>query len=170
MSTTIPAPHPPPPQRVADWDLPPYRFVPGVNPHPFRHPDGHMYTDGSAPTEAPWDPAVDWHADRLWLRGLDLFDHRYYWEAHECWEAIWHSVPREDPFFLLLQGLIQSAAYLLKTHMGHHEAAARLRLVSIEKLSEVLAAEDMPYRGVDLNHFIAQLNSFESSEAWPRLD
>ncbi len=170
MSQSIPAPKAPPSLRVQDWDLPPYRFVPGVNPHPFRHPDGHMYTDGSAPEEPAWDPTVPWHADRTWLRGLDLFDHRYYWESHECWEAIWHSVPRDDSFFLLLQGLIQAAAYLLKTHMKHHEPAARLRLVSIEKLSYVLAVEDMPYRGIDLNQFIAQLNAFETSQAWPRFD
>jgi len=128
-----------------------------------------MYTDGSAPEEPPWDETVPWQEDDAWLRGLDLFDHRYYWEAHECWEAIWHAVPREEPFSFLLQGLIQAAAYLLKAHMQHHEAAARLRLVSIEKLSAVLATEDMPYRGIDLNQFIADLNAFETSQAWPRL-
>ncbi|TGQ49534.1 DUF309 domain-containing protein, partial [Mesorhizobium sp. M1C.F.Ca.ET.210.01.1.1] len=23
--------------------------------------------------------------------GIDLFNHGYYWEAHEAWEPLWHA-------------------------------------------------------------------------------
>jgi predicted metal-dependent hydrolase len=118
-----------------------------------------MYTDGSAPAEEPWDPAVAWEKDRAWLRGMDLFDHRYYWEAHEAWEAIWHAVPREDPYAELLQGLIQAAAFLLKQHMGHEAAAKRLQTVCLERLGTVVSTCGSPWRGVDLDRLIQVLNA-----------
>jgi len=168
MAEPIPPPDPPPHLRLPDFPLPPYRFVPGLNPHPFRHPDGHMYTDGSAPAEETWDPAVAWESDRAWLRGMDLFDHRFYWEAHEAWEAIWHSVPRDDPYAELLQGLIQAAAFLLKQHMGHEAAAARLRSVCLGRLEDVQERCGSPWKGVGLDRQIAALQR-GTDDPWPLL-
>ena len=54
--------------------MPPYRYVPGVNPHPFRHEGGHMYPDGSAPSETSWFPYADWREDSRFLFAVDLFD------------------------------------------------------------------------------------------------
>ena len=61
----------------------------------------------------------------------DLFDHRYLWEAHEVWEAVWKDTPK-GPEREHLQGLIQAAAYLLKRHMGH--SAPRLLGASRRRL------------------------------------
>ncbi len=33
----------------------------------------------------------DWLRCRDYLRGIDLFNHGYYWEAHEVWEGLWHT-------------------------------------------------------------------------------
>jgi hypothetical protein len=30
----------------------------------------------------------------LW--GLDLFNHYYYWEAHEAWEGLWQVADRDN--------------------------------------------------------------------------
>ena len=98
--------------------MPPYRYVPGLNPHPFRHRDGHMYTDGSAPAPAGvWNPTLSWQKDTAFLFAADLFDHRYYWEAHEAWEAMWHQTAAESSDHKLLQSLIQYAAAILKHHI-----------------------------------------------------
>ena len=167
MPHPLPAPDSPPPLRLPDAPLPPYRYVPGVHPHPFRHRDGHLYTDGRPPPEPAWTP-VPWEDDRAWLRGMDLFDHRYYWEAHEVWEAIWHCVPRGDPFHGLLQGLIQAAAFALKRHMGHEEAAARLLSRAERRLREA-AAPGAVQRGVDLPATIAALRAFSAGGPWPVL-
>jgi hypothetical protein len=39
-----------------------------------------------------------------------LFNAGYYWEAHECWEALWHAQGRRGPTADLLKGLIKLAA------------------------------------------------------------
>ncbi len=146
----IPAPEPPPARRLPGRALPPYRYVPGLHPHPFRHAEGHLYTDGSAPEEAPWIPGTPWTEDTEWLWGLDLFDQRYWWEAHEAWEAIWHQVPRGSPFGELLQGLVQVCAALLKAHLGSQAAAERLLGRASERLVRVVAAGPEHARGLDL--------------------
>jgi hypothetical protein len=163
----IPAPEPPPPQRLPEWPLPPYRFVPGLNPHPFRNPAGHAYTDGSPPQEAPWDPHCRWQEDRDWLRGLDLFDHRYWWEAHEVWEAIWHQVARGSPTRELIQGLIQAAAALLKSHLGQTKASERLLARATVRLERVLSEAPTKTRGLDLPVVLADLHLAVARGTYP---
>ena len=154
MPLPIPAPDVPPPRRV-DRPLPPYRYVPGLEPHPFRHAGGHLYTDGSAPEEAPWDADTPWAEDERYLYALDLFDHHYWWEAHEAWEALWHFAAPGSTVHALLQGLIQVAAARLKRHMG--EDPRRLRGAARARLEAVRAAEGSPWRGVDLDALLAGL-------------
>jgi len=48
------------------------------------------------------------HEEELFARGIELFNTRYFFEAHEAWEEIWlHTAPPEKTF---LQGLIQVTA------------------------------------------------------------
>ena len=98
--------------------LPPYRFVPGLHPHPTRHPAGHSYAP-AAPLHgrAAWDPSA-WRTLDDWLSGVDRFNTFYFWEAHEAWEGLWAAVPRDSRPARTLQGLIQIAAALLKIHLG----------------------------------------------------
>jgi len=121
--------------RKHGFEMPPYRYVPGLNPHPFRHQGGHMYTDGSAPSEEPWAPKIDWRDDHRHLFAADLFDHRFMWEAHEAWEALWHYADDGSAERALLQGLICCAAASLKHHMEAPTAAAKLhaRAVTVIK-------------------------------------
>jgi predicted metal-dependent hydrolase len=41
---------------------------------------------------------------------VDLFNHGYYWEAHEAWEGLWHACGRKGTTADFLKGLIQLAA------------------------------------------------------------
>ena len=43
-------------------------------------------------------------------RGLDLFNHGYYWEAHEAWEGLWQVADRDGPLRMLFKGLIMLSA------------------------------------------------------------
>lgn len=156
MLRPIPAPDPPPARRV-NTALPDYRYVPGLNPHPFRHQGGHLYTDGSAPAEALWNPDQPWDRDERYLYALDLFDQRYWWEAHEAWEALWHSATPGTSIHTLLQGLIQLSAHRLKQHMG--QDAGRLRAAAHRRLDEVRTAEGSPWRGVDLEALLKTLKT-----------
>jgi predicted metal-dependent hydrolase len=69
----------------------------------------------------------------MYLRGLDLFNHGYYWEAHEVWESLWHACARRGRSADFLKGLIKLAAAGVKVREGrrrgvvdHARAAAEL--------------------------------------------
>lgn len=117
------------PRYLPDWPFPPYSFVPGQAIHP-RRPGGHAHDE---PPSLP--SLLDAQAPqscRPFLRGLDLFNHGYYWEAHEEWEGLWRQA--HDPLDrALLQGLIRLAAAGVKVRQGlyenvhsHGQGAARL--------------------------------------------
>jgi predicted metal-dependent hydrolase len=57
-------------------------------------------------------------------RGVDLFNHGYFWEAHEAWEDPWRSEPRESPRKIYFQSLIRLAAAALKLRIGELRGAA----------------------------------------------
>jgi len=125
-------------RRYAQRPFPAYRYVPGLHPHPSRDPAGHSYQPRPTRTRhAPWHPR-DWRSLDDWLYGIDLFNHFYFWEAHEAWEGLWTALPRETPPSLMLQGLIQLAAGLLKTHMGVIAGARVLSAAGVEKLRRAM--------------------------------
>jgi len=119
--------------RYSRHALPPYRYVPGLQPHPTRDPAGHTY--GGRQTPAAVVPAADdaAHVD-AWRFGVDLFNQFYFWEAHEAWEDVWRAAPPDAPVRDLVHGLIQVAAALLKLHLGRVEAARRLAASGIVKI------------------------------------
>jgi uncharacterized protein len=170
MLVEVPPPEPPPRLRVPEWDLPAYRFVPGMSPHPFRHPDGHMYSDGSAPKAPHWVPDLPWETDRLWLRGLDLFDQRYFWECHEAFEGIWHQAEPGSGVHILCQGLIQSSAFVLKVHMGHERAAKVLLSAAQSKLKMAHDLAEDAFRGVRISTLSQRLSSFQEGGDWPVIE
>jgi predicted metal-dependent hydrolase len=49
---------------------------------------------------------------------LDLFNHGYYWEAHEVWESLWHACGRSGQTADFLKGLIKLAAAGVKHREG----------------------------------------------------
>jgi hypothetical protein len=128
-----------------------------------------MYTDGSAPDEEPWEPATPWHTDIRYLHAADLFDHRYYWEAHEAWEALWHSAEPDSSTHRLLQSLIQYAAAILQNHLGHTGGAARLFERSTQRMRLIQAVEPPCFRGVDLSALVACVRQHLDGGPWPIL-
>ena len=44
------------------------------------------------------------------LYGIDLFNHGFYWEAHEAWEGLWIACARRGPTATYLQAFITAAA------------------------------------------------------------
>lgn len=102
----------PAPRRwLPDDPLPPYAFVPGRRPHPTRHADGHrcVHPAPSGPVDV-----TEWRSIPAYVRGIDLFNHGFYWEAHESWEGLWHALGRRGPAADLLVALIRLAAAGIK--------------------------------------------------------
>ena len=128
-----------------------------------------MFEGGGAPEHPGWAPASDWQQDRTWLRGLDLFDQRFYWECHESFEAMWHVLENGSLLHRLTQGLIQSAASVLKRHMGHEKSADYLMLRATDKLLSVADETGGHCRGVELLDFVDQMERFKQGGAWPQI-
>jgi hypothetical protein len=64
---------------------------------------------------------------------VDLFNHGYYWEAHEQWESLWHACGRKGPVANLLQGLIRLAAAGVKVREGKPAGVVNLARGAAEK-------------------------------------
>jgi predicted metal-dependent hydrolase len=92
--------------------------------------------------EQPAAPDADnWRASRAFLRGVDLFNHGFYWEAHEAWEGLWHACGRKGAMADFLKGLIQLAAAGVKHREGipqgvtnHAQRAAELWRETVRSL------------------------------------
>jgi hypothetical protein len=128
------------PRYLPERSLPPHRYVPGIHPRPFELAPvrrAERGSDGRRPPGRPGEASLD-----DWLWGVDLFNAFYFWEAHEAWEGPWRRWTRESPAALLLQGLIQVSAALLKVHLEAPAPAARLATAGLGKLDR--AARDRP--------------------------
>jgi hypothetical protein len=87
--------------------FPQYAFVPGRTPHPRRVP---------AEDHGLSEPADDRSAIRF---GIDLFNHGYFWEAHEVWETPWRAAAQGSDVRLFRKALIRLAAAALKPRVGN---------------------------------------------------
>jgi hypothetical protein len=108
------------PRWLPEKSFPPYAYLPGRQPHPVRDPTGHSYRVKPMPVV----PEASLGSD-VFLWGLDLFNHGYYWEAHEAWEGLWQVADRGGPSRMLFKGLILLSAAGVKIREGKHAAAAR---------------------------------------------
>ena len=117
--------------RYTTRPFPRYRYIPGRSPHPVRDPDGHSFGHGPAPLEA--FAAEDWPSCVEYLYGIDLFNNRYWWEAHESLEQCWVAAGRTTETGLFLQGLIQIAVACLKFEQGFTDVAQRMAADGLAK-------------------------------------
>ena len=142
--------------------FPPYAFLPGVDPHPTRDPQGHSYSE-EPEAPAAFVPSERWRENELYLLGADLYNHGYLWEAHEAWEGVWHPSKRDPLQADHLQGLIQCAAACLKVPMGQPRGLERLTQNGTEKLERVGRESGGTYMGVELFEFVAEVRRFAAS-------
>lgn len=137
------------PPRYTDRPFPPYRYVPGKAPHPTRDPDGHSYN--IHPEKLPTFKSGQWLSCDEYLYGIDLFNHGYWWEAHEALEAVWIAAGRQTETGLFIQGLIQIAVAHLKKFQGFDDVAKRMATDGLEKMK--------PINGIFLGIDVAALRS-----------
>ena len=108
------------PRWLPQRSFPPYAYLPGRDPHPVRDPTGHSYHVEPIPVAAEASLGSD-----VFLWGLDLFNHGYYWEAHEAWGGLWQVADRDGPLRMLFKGLILLSAAGVKVRECKQAAAAR---------------------------------------------
>jgi uncharacterized protein len=107
--------------------------------------------------------------EELFAHGVELFNTRYFFEAHEAWEEIWLlAAPPEKTF---LQGLIQVTAAF------HHHSRENLRGTKSLLRAGLLKLEDFPphHRGLNIEklrkaarRWLEVLDS-EEVVSWPAL-
>lgn len=150
-------------KRFTNTPFPPYRFIPGRHPHPVAHPLGHSYRPQGLP-----DPHIEpvppesWARSQPYLYGCDLYNHGFWWEAHEAWEGLWRVVPVDSAQRRYLQGLIQIAAIHLQLFQGHAEGVARLRTTSREHLAAAAFAQgDKPtFMGIEIRGLQRRIDEY----------
>lgn len=148
--------------RFCDVPFPPYRFTPGRDPHPTADPRGHSYQPPGVPhprvepvTSEHWRDSIDY------LYGCDLYNHGYWWEAHEAWEGLWKVVPRGGAQHSFLQGIIQVAACHLKLYLGHGDGVARLRVSSQAHMSNACRdSADAQCMGINIDTWMIRAESY----------
>ena len=153
--------------RYTQKDFPPYRHLPGVTPHPLRHPKGHQYGQIEEPAQ-PFEVSV-WRASTDYLYGVDLYNFAFYWEAHEAWEGIWKTTARKDIPGLYLQGLIQTSVALIKRHQGVAGGMESLSRAGLGKLRRVADTQAL-FCGLDLVEYIERMDHIfvgPDQSGWP---
>lgn len=155
-------PSPPDPSwpRYSSRPLPPYRFVPGLNPHPHRDPGGHGYGVPST-TLGSWSPE-EWRSLEPYLHGIDLYNFAYWWEAHEALEGLWHAAGRTSPHARFVQGIIHVSAANLNLHRGNVEAGQRQAHRGIGRLSRHAGTIWM---GIPVDDFVRQVEDYVTDRA-----
>ena len=148
-----------PPRYLPDRPFPPYTYVPGQAPHPIRDPAGHML--GEEP-ETPELFVEEWWNCEEYLWGIDLFNHGYYWEAHEAWEGLWHAAGRTGPVADFLKGLIKLAAAGVKAREGSAVGRQRHLLRGSELLESVCSDVGGRLMGLGLDAVLTTLREAES--------
>jgi len=143
------------PRLAPEQAFPAYSYVPGLFPHPVSDPRGHSF--GVKPHRlGPLHPD-QWHSFGPYLYGIDLFNHGYYWEAHEVWEGLWHACGRSGPIGRFLKGLIKLAAAGVKVRQGIPRGVKTHALRAVDlfrQTAEEVGGEHYCYLGLCLGDLI----------------
>ena len=128
--------------------------MPGQGLHPDKDPQGsHIPKIPSSKTKFS---AELWQESEKYLYAIDLFNHQYFWEAHEVLEGLWINIGRETPTGVFVQGIIQISAGLLKEIQSNHKGALRLANKGLLKLS----SKSGVFLGLRIDTFTEKVESF----------
>ncbi len=151
--------------RYSQKTFPRYRHIPNLTPHPVIDPKGHSYQKSEE--KVAYCPPDKWMQNESYLYGVDLFNHGYWWEAHEAWENVWLTTEKTDLEGLYLQGLIQFAASLLKLYTGSKRGFDSLWKEAQRKIKhctgELAESKRRHFMGIDLPEWLERAEVFGSS-------
>ncbi len=129
-----------------------------------KDPEGHSYLPPGTSPAIPERPSPEhWLASHEYLYGVDLYNHAYWWEAHEAWEGLWHAAGRTGIQAAYFKGLIKSAAAHLKVAQ-EELAGARAHVVQtledLRSVAESLGRGERAYMGLDVRRFEALMRGY----------
>ena len=101
--------------------------------------------------------------DERFLRGLELFNEKEYFECHEVIEELWLETPSEDKYRDLYKGVIQAAAAIYQFDRGILSGALGLYGTAVEYL-ERYRPETL---GLNVDALIREMKiCFKELESW----
>ena len=145
------------PPRYSDVPLPRRRYVPGRGPHPRHGAEPHL--PALPPPTAPLDAGA-WQDSTAYRYAIDLFNHEYFWEAHEVLEGLWRETPRTSPTARFLKSLIQLSAACLREAPSRHAGARRLLARARAELDTLTGA----ICGVDVKTLARRMQELSSDD------
>ncbi len=119
---------------------------------------GTAYVPGL--TARPADSLAAGDADSNFRYAADLFNHGYYWEAHEVWEQLWVAAGRQDAHADFLKGLIKLAAAGVKCRQGQIEGVRRHALRAAALLAGARNCWTGETSGIVVSQVLAELIQF----------
>ena len=146
------------PRLCEDRELPGYRYVRGLNPHPRRDKRGHSY--GKLKDYAQMDPE-QWYESEDYLFGIDLYHQGYLWESCKVWEALHATVEGDSPPSNLLHALFLNSGAQIRAHRRNargtrtRSQAARWRLARIR--AKGFDGPEKRFMGFDIGDLIDQI-------------
>ncbi len=151
--------------RYTDRTLPEYRHLPFQNAHPFLDESGHSYGEKLSPPGS--FGSENWQECEEYLYSIDLFNHGFWWEAHERLKHVSIGAGRESETGQFVQGLIQVAAALLKHFMQEEQGAATLAELGLGNLQKVSGT----YLGIEVATLVTQVQDCIKTEnaKYPRI-
>jgi uncharacterized protein len=130
------------PRLLPSTPLPNYTHIHGSGtPHPFRDPKGHSY--GRKFKNMKPLVAEKWAENRSYLSAIDLFNHGYYWEAHEEWERLFRVSVPDSPTGQFLKGLVKLSAAGMKVREYSIHGVRRHAASAGEVFAEVAAITEL---------------------------
>lgn len=140
--------------RYTGIPFPDRRYLPGTGmARPGKGRAG-LHIPQLASSAAVFD-AANWHFSQRYLYAVDLFNYRYWWEAHEVLEDIWIETGKKTGIGKFIQGLIQISAALLQASRPH-SGASRLATKGLSKIR----LQTGLFLGVDVLEFGRQVEAY----------
>ena len=93
--------------------------------------------------------------DELFQKGIDAFNDRCFYDAHEYWEELWLDYKLEDAYFI--QGLIQLAVSYFHLFNNNLNGARSMMRKCLGKFEGVEMA-----RGMDINELKKQIKQVQT--------
>ncbi len=138
--------------------LPATRHIPGTGSKPDKH-----YLEQIISLVPDKTQANLWQDNVPYRYGWWLFQHSYFWEAHEVWEAVWWRATPQSLERHFMQGIIQLSNASLKHKQNHYRACNRIVSAALELLGE--GRFKSAFMGVDVRAICTLLCSMISSDA-----
>ncbi|OED38503.1 hypothetical protein AB833_19365 [Chromatiales bacterium (ex Bugula neritina AB1)] len=105
-----------------------------------------------------------------WRYGLRLFNHGFFWEAHEVLETVWLNAVPNCCERHLVQAVIHLANAALKRRMNRHNAVDRLLALGSESLERAFPGDSAALMGIQLENIRSVARALENGETYKSLE